>query len=148
MQTEFLYKIKPKLGNQFNAAEKNGCPLCVVIGEDEMAQGKVKIKEMGLRDGHPEKEGVMVSLDDLVPEVRKRIQRKSNLEELVQEAAGLRVVGGIRGKPESDPESQPKPEPEAANNPEGGVETEKPAEEKPAEASSATPEATPAVPAS
>ncbi|RDL34725.1 Class II aaRS and biotin synthetase [Venustampulla echinocandica] len=136
-RAEFLYKIKPKLGNQFNAAEKNGCPLCVVIGEDEMAQGKVKIKEMGLRDGHPEKEGVMVSLDDLVPEVRKRILRKSNLEELVQEAAGLKVVGGIRGEPE------PVPEPQPTKGLEGAALTE-----APAEVSSTSQEAIPAVPAS
>lgn len=66
-----------------------------------MKAGKVKIKEMGLRDGHPEKDGVLVNIADLVPEVRKRILRKSNLEELVKEAAGLKVVGGIRGEKES-----------------------------------------------
>ncbi|CAG8971451.1 hypothetical protein HYALB_00002034 [Hymenoscyphus albidus] len=100
IKTEFLYKVKPKLPNQFAAADKNGTPLAIVIGEDEMKAGKVKIKEMGLRDGHPEKDGVLVSIEDLVPEVRKRILRKSNLEELVKEAAGLKVVGGIRGEKE------------------------------------------------
>lgn len=69
-----------------------------------MAAGKVKIKELGLRDGHPEKEGVLVNLDDLVAEVRQRIKRKSALDQLAQEASGLKVVGGIRGEPtkESD----------------------------------------------
>ncbi|TVY28051.1 Histidine--tRNA ligase, mitochondrial [Lachnellula hyalina] len=116
IKAEFLYKVKPKLPNQFNAAEKNGCPLCVVIGEEEMAAGKVKIKEMGLRDGHPEKEGVLVNLDDLVAEVRQRIKRKSTLDQLAQEASGLKVVGGIHG--ESTKEIK-----------EGTAETEKPAEE-------------------
>jgi histidyl-tRNA synthetase len=115
-QAEFLYKVKPKLSNQFKEAEKNGCPLCVVIGEDEMAAGKVKIKEMGLRDGHPEKEGVLVNLDDLVAEVRQRIKRKSTLDQLAQEASGLKVVGGIRG--ESTKETE-----------EGTAETEKSAGE-------------------
>ncbi|KAF4625776.1 hypothetical protein G7Y89_g12388 [Cudoniella acicularis] len=124
IKAEFLYKVKPKLPNQFNAAEKNGCPLCVVIGEDEMAQGKVKIKEMGLRDGHPEKEGVLVNLTDLVAEVRKRILRKSNLEELIQEAAGLKVVGGIRG----EPELVKAPKSESVEVPEKISEAEKPAE--------------------
>ena len=34
-------------------AEKNGVPFAVIIGEDELAQGVVKIKEMGLPEGHP-----------------------------------------------------------------------------------------------
>ncbi|KAH6675679.1 histidyl-tRNA synthetase-like protein [Halenospora varia] len=147
IKTEFLYKVKPKLPNQFNAADKNGCPLCVVIGEDEMAQGKVKIKEMGLRDGHPEKEGVLVNLTDLVSEVRKRILRKSNLEELVQEAAGLKVVGGIRGEPESIKAPEEKiPEEKTLE----GSATDKsvPDTEKPAEESPLSQEAIGAVPAS
>lgn len=102
----------------------------MVIGEDEMAAGKVKIKEMGLRDGHPEKEGVLVNLDDLVAEVRQRIKRKSTLDQLAQEAAGLKVVGGIRG--EATKESD-----------EGVADTEKPAGE-----SSLSVEAIGAVPAS
>ncbi len=38
-----------------------------------MAQGQVKIKEMGLPKGHPEKDGVLVDLKDIVPEVQKRL---------------------------------------------------------------------------
>lgn len=119
IKAEFLYKVKPKLPNQFKEAEKNGCPLCIVIGEDEMAAGKVRVKEMGLRDGHPEKEGVLVNLDDLVAEVRQRIKRRSTIDQLAQEAAGLKVVGGIRGEPE------PTKEPEEGNPP------SRPATEKP-----------------
>ena len=66
-----------------------------------MAAGKVKIKEMGLLEGHPEKEGVLVDLKDLVAEVRTRITRKSKLDEMFKHAEGLRVVGGIRGEPEA-----------------------------------------------
>lgn len=91
-------------------------PVAVVIGEDEVAQGKVNIKEMGLREGHPEKNGVLVNLADIVPEIRKRLQRKATLDQLAQEAEGLRVVDGIKGEPEKT---------------EGVPETEKPAEESP-----------------
>ena len=45
----------------------------MILGEDEQAQGKVKIKEMGLPEGHPEKDGVLVNLQDLVAEVKKRL---------------------------------------------------------------------------
>jgi histidyl-tRNA synthetase len=128
LQAEFLYKVKPKLPNQFKAAEVNGVPMAVVIGEDEVAQGKVKIKEMGLREGHPEKDGVLVDLIDIVPEIRQRLRRKANLDGLVQEAEGLRVIGGIKGE---------------AEKVEGVSETEKPAEESPL-----SQEATGAAPAS
>lgn len=127
-----------------------------------MKAGKVKIKEMGLRDGHPEKDGVLVNIADLVPEVRKRILRKSNLEELVKEAAGLKVVGGIRGEKESvtAPEattSEPKKveEEKTSMEAEKKVEETKPEEkvlsetEKPAEVSGdKSQEAIGAVPAS
>ncbi|KAK2626729.1 hypothetical protein QTJ16_003904 [Diplocarpon rosae] len=101
IKAEFLYKVKPKLPNQFKAAEVNGVPFTVVIGEDEVAQGKVKIKEMGLRDGHPEKEGVLVDLANIAVEVKQRLKRKSDLDQLVMEADGLKVVGGIKDESES-----------------------------------------------
>jgi histidyl-tRNA synthetase len=56
----------------------------------------VKIKEMGLRDGHPEKEGILVSLDDMVGEVKSRLQRKKDVEGLAQQAEGLKVIHGIK----------------------------------------------------
>jgi histidyl-tRNA synthetase len=69
-----------------------------VLGDDELAQGKVKIKEMGLRDGHPEKEGVLVELANIAEEVKQRLLRKAALDGLTQQAEGLRVVHGIRGE--------------------------------------------------
>lgn len=73
-------------------------PFAIVLGEDELAQGKVKIKEMGLKDGHPEKEGVLVELADIAAEVRHRLQRKAALDRITQQAEGLKVVHGIRGE--------------------------------------------------
>ena len=54
----------------------SGVPYAVILGEDEQAQGKVKIKELGLAEDHPEKEGVMVALTDLVQEVKDRLRQK------------------------------------------------------------------------
>lgn len=76
MQAEFSYKVKPKLPQQFKAAETAGIPFGVILGEDELATGQVKIKEMGLPEGHPEKEGVLVELKNLADEVKRRIQNK------------------------------------------------------------------------
>jgi histidyl-tRNA synthetase len=86
-------------------------PFSIILGEEEVAQGKVKIKENGLRLDHPEKEGVMVKLSDLVSEVKARIQRKAELDSLAIEAEGLRVVGGSKKEePEKTGEDDPKPD--------------------------------------
>lgn len=74
--------------------------MSVIIGEDELAAGKVKIKENGLLEGHPEKNGVLVDLSDLVSEIKKRIDRKALLDNMTRRADGLKVVDGIRGEPE------------------------------------------------
>lgn len=37
----------------------------------------MKLKELGLPEGHPEKEGVTVSLANLAEEVKKRIGRQT-----------------------------------------------------------------------
>ena len=97
IKAEFLYKVKPKLPNQFKAAEAGGVPFAVILGEDEWNNGKVKVKEMGLRDGHPEKEGVEVSLDNLVADVKAKLNRRAELEDMTRQAEGLKVVHGIKG---------------------------------------------------
>lgn len=92
--------MKPKLPNQFKAAEVNGVPFAVVLGQDEVANGQVKIKEMGLPESNPEKEGVLVPVETLVNELRIRLARKARVDRMVKDGAGLRVVGGIRGEAE------------------------------------------------
>ena len=64
-----------QLQAQFKAAEANGVPLAIILGEDELKAGKAKLKQMGLPDGHPEKEGVMIDMADIVTEVKKAITR-------------------------------------------------------------------------
>ncbi|GAB1310336.1 Cytoplasmic and mitochondrial histidine tRNA synthetase [Madurella fahalii] len=98
IKAEFLYKVKPKLQNQFKAAEANGVPFALILGEDELAQGKARLKEMGLPEDHPLKEGELVSLDNLTEEVQLRIARKKQLDSMTQQAEGLRVVDGIKGE--------------------------------------------------
>ena len=91
IQTEFSYKLKPKLPAQFKLAEASGVPFAVILGEDEVAQGKVKIKEMGATG--TEKEGVLVDLKDLVEEMKTRLQRAKNsdgVEHITTAANGLK----------------------------------------------------------
>ena len=35
IKAEFQYKVKPRLPNQFKAAEKDHVPFAVILGEDE-----------------------------------------------------------------------------------------------------------------
>ena len=91
-QAEFSYKLKPKLPAQFKAADVNGVPFAVILGEDEEKAGKVKIKELGLPEGHPEKDGIMVDKANLVREVRSRLEQPgatdsvtASMDELVVE---------------------------------------------------------------
>ncbi|KAI3338047.1 hypothetical protein F4824DRAFT_460978 [Ustulina deusta] len=71
LSAEFSPKVKPRLPQQFKAAETAGIPLAVIVGEDELKAGKVKVKVMGLPDGHPEKEGKLVEKTNLVAECKR-----------------------------------------------------------------------------
>ena len=81
IKTEFSYKVRPKLPAQFKAAEADDVPFAVILGESEQANGEVRVKELGLPDGHPEKDGVLVAIESLVSEVRRRLTRKQSLAE-------------------------------------------------------------------
>ncbi|KAF6230039.1 hypothetical protein HO133_004377 [Letharia lupina] len=94
IKAEFAYKQKPKLPAQFKSAEQSSIPFAVILGEDEQAQGKVKIKEMGLPEGHPEKDGVMVDTKDLVQEVREKLRRKAESDGLVEGMTELDTNAG------------------------------------------------------
>lgn len=76
----------------------------MILGEDELAAGKVRVKELGLEEGHPEKEGVLVDISSLVDEVRSRLVKKraaaptststataGNVMELAQKLDGVKV---------------------------------------------------------
>ncbi|KAF2463215.1 histidyl-tRNA synthetase [Lindgomyces ingoldianus] len=75
IKAEFTWKQKPKLQAQFKAAENGRVPWAVILGEDELKAGKVNIKEMGLLDGDPEKNGVLVEKTELVHELKSRFAR-------------------------------------------------------------------------
>lgn len=53
---------------------------------------------MGLSETHPEKEGVLVAITDLVDEIQRRLDQMKHLDHITQSASGLRVVDGVRGE--------------------------------------------------
>ena len=76
LKVEMSYKKKPKPQVQFKGAESAGAPFSVILGEDEDKNGEVRVKELGLPEGHAEKEGVLVKIEDVGAEVRKRLDVK------------------------------------------------------------------------
>jgi histidyl-tRNA synthetase len=81
IKAEYMWKAKPNLLKQFKAAENAKVPWGVILGEDELRDGKVKIKELGMKlpEGHPERDGVTVEKAKLVEELQTRILGKTIL---------------------------------------------------------------------
>lgn len=90
VKAEFSWKEKPRMDKQFKEAEKSGIPFSVILGETELAQGKVKVKQNGLPADHPEKEGVMVDKGDLVADIRRRVASRE-ADELAAATRALQI---------------------------------------------------------
>ena len=73
IKTDYMAKVKPKLQQQFKAAESTGARVAVIVGENEIAAGKINVKILGLSDDDPEKEGRLVLRQDMVSEVKKSL---------------------------------------------------------------------------
>ncbi|KFA72179.1 hypothetical protein S40288_06016 [Stachybotrys chartarum IBT 40288] len=70
IRAEFSAKVKPKLPQQFKAAESNDVPLAVILGEGEVAEGKLRLKVLGLKDATGEdKDGRLLGKEELVAEI-------------------------------------------------------------------------------
>ncbi|KAI5863327.1 histidyl-tRNA mitochondrial precursor [Durotheca rogersii] len=71
IRAEFAAKVKAKLPQQFKAAKD--VPLAVIIGQDELADGLVRLKVLGAGDGETDEKdrGQLISKDNLVTEVKK-----------------------------------------------------------------------------
>lgn len=85
---ELTYKEKPKLPAQFKKAEQCGAPIGIILGQDEMKEGKVKIKVMGLPDSDPRKEGVLIEQKDLISEVRKTLAEQRVMTAIEERSKG------------------------------------------------------------
>ena len=101
IKAEFSWKVKPKLPQQFKAAENNGVPFAIILGDDELADGKCKIKELGLPEGHPEKDGVLIEMADLEREVKARIGKAWSSAVLADGVNGITLDEEARAAPKT-----------------------------------------------
>ena len=69
IRAEFAPKVNPKLPQQFKAAEAGNVPLAVILGEEELATGHVRLKVLGALD-EPDKSGRLIARRDLVEEIK------------------------------------------------------------------------------
>lgn len=68
---------------QFKAAEQGGVPFSVIIYNEKLGLDTVNLKELGLPNDHPEKEGIPVPLKDLVQEVKKKLKSTAGIEQYI-----------------------------------------------------------------
>ena len=73
IQAEYTAKAKPKLQSQFNASKD--IPIIVILGQDELEAGQVRLKEA--RTEEEKNRGRLVDKDSLVEEVKTLMSRLS-----------------------------------------------------------------------
>lgn len=73
IEAEYVYKKKINPRKQFEAAEKSGCPVAVILGKEEyLNDGKVRIKILGKEDEADE--GELVSVEEMSQKVKQILQ--------------------------------------------------------------------------
>lgn len=69
IRAEYMAKVKPKSLQQFKASM--GVPLAVILGQDEVAAGQVRLKVFRPEADEEKDSGQLISVDNLVEEVKK-----------------------------------------------------------------------------
>lgn len=71
INAEYLYKTKANIRKQFDAAEKAGAKLAVILGKQEYSEGKLRIKVLG--QGDDGDDGELVSEEGLTAAIEKKL---------------------------------------------------------------------------
>ncbi|KAL7665053.1 histidine--tRNA ligase [[Candida] zeylanoides] len=87
VKTEFLYKAKANIRKQFDAADKSGAQVAVILGKEEYAQGQVRIKTLG--QGDDSDQGELVAVADAVAAVQAKLRHHDGVDEVTRLIRGL-----------------------------------------------------------
>ena len=68
-KAEHSYKKSPKLLSQLQYCEENGIPIAVVIGESELQNNTVKLRDI------PSRVEVEICRDNLINELKSRLEK-------------------------------------------------------------------------
>lgn len=77
IESEYLYKAKANIRKQFEAAEKSGALVGVILGKEEFQQGKLRVKVLGQEVEN--NDGELVDLDQVVSKVEEKLAEIKNL---------------------------------------------------------------------
>lgn len=72
INAEYIYKGKANPRKQFDAAEKSGAKLAVILGKEELPTEQVRVKVLG--QGDDSNEGELVSVDSFVDHVKEQLR--------------------------------------------------------------------------
>ena len=73
IEAEYLYKSKANQRKQFEAAEKAGAHIAVILGKEEYAEGKVRVKRLGPE--FADDDGELVDLANFVSVVKEKLSQ-------------------------------------------------------------------------
>lgn len=76
INTEYLYKAKANIRKQFDAADKSGAVVGVILGKEEYPEGKLRIKLLG--KGNESDEGELININDLINVVKTKLLEVNN----------------------------------------------------------------------
>lgn len=89
INTEYLYKSKANIRKQFDAAEKSGAQVAIILGKEEYPQGQLRMKVLG--QGDDSDQGEIIKVDELVSVVQDKLSslNKDGLDEITRLIKGL-----------------------------------------------------------
>ncbi|ABN65241.1 histidine tRNA synthetase [Scheffersomyces stipitis CBS 6054] len=71
VNAEYLYKGKANIRKQFDAAEKTGAKVAVILGKEEYPAGQIRLKVLG--QGAESDEGELIKAENLVEAVKAKL---------------------------------------------------------------------------
>ncbi|KOG96337.1 histidine--tRNA ligase [Saccharomyces eubayanus] len=89
IEAEYVYKAKANPRKQFDAAEKAGCHIAVILGKEEYLDGKLRVKRLGQE--FADDDGELVNAADIVAIVQERLSQvhEDGLDEVTRLIKGL-----------------------------------------------------------
>ncbi|KAK6457476.1 uncharacterized protein RJT20DRAFT_93498 [Scheffersomyces xylosifermentans] len=89
INSEYLFKTKANIRKQFDAAEKSGAQVAVILGKEEYPAGQIRIKLLG--QGEDSDEGELVKVEELVDAVKTKLSslNRDGLDEINRLIRGL-----------------------------------------------------------
>lgn len=89
IESEYVYKAKANPRKQFEAAEKSGCPLAVILGKEEYLDNKLRVKRLGPE--FADDDGDLIDAGDVINVVKQKLSEvyEDGVDEVTRLVQGL-----------------------------------------------------------